>query len=45
MKRLPDSVLYQQYEREKQDWLYKHPAATHEQYQKAVAEIAKRLGV
>ncbi len=45
MKRLPDSVLYQQYEREKQDWLYKHPDCTAEQYQQAIREIAKRLGV
>lgn len=45
MKRLPDQVKFELYEREKQDWLYKHPEATHEQYQQAIREIAKRLGV
>lgn len=38
-------MSYELYEMYKQEWIAKHPTATHEQYQKAMQEIAKRLGI
>lgn len=38
-------MSYTTYELMKQEWIAKHPNATHEQYQQAMREIAKRLGV
>jgi hypothetical protein len=33
------------YERAKQQWVWQHPEATHEEYEAAMLEIARRLGV
>tara|TARA_R110000868_G_scaffold411073_1_gene701703 strand:+ start:144 stop:296 length:153 start_codon:yes stop_codon:yes gene_type:complete len=36
---------FARYEREKQDWMRRHPASTPEQYQAAMRAIAARCGV
>jgi hypothetical protein len=36
---------YSQYEFYKQEWIAKHPNATPLQYQKAMQEIARKLGI
>jgi hypothetical protein len=36
---------FARYEREKQDWIRRHPAATPEQYQAAMVKIATRCGI
>jgi len=34
-----------QYEAAKQEWQFKNPAASHEQYERAMRAIARRLGL
>jgi len=37
--------MYQQYEYLKQQWASTHPEATPAQYQKAIQQIARKLGI
>jgi len=41
----PERQQWAQYESEKADWRGRHPSATDEQYQAAIAAIASRLGL
>ncbi len=43
-KHKPIDRRYAAYEQEKSAWLACHPEATPEEYQKAMMDIAKRLG-
>lgn len=36
---------WEDYERAKQDWLWKNPEATHEEYERAIREIAQKMGI
>jgi len=38
-------VSYSTYELMKQEWIAKHPNATHEQYQQAMQKLAKKAGI
>ena len=37
-------TLAHRYEAEKQNWVEEHPEATHTEYERAIREIAQRLG-
>lgn len=41
----PEVDLDRIYEMQKQSWAAEHPAATPAEYEKAIREIAERLGV
>jgi hypothetical protein len=43
--RSDSGIRWRKYEAMKQAWIAAHPNATPEQYQRAVAQIAKRCGV
>lgn len=38
-------MSYDLYEFLKREWIAKHPNATHEEYQRAMREIAKKAGI
>lgn len=38
-------LTYPTYEILKKEWITKHPSATHQEYQKAMTAIAKKLGI
>ena len=44
MKRDFKPDLDRQYEAAKQEWLLNHPEATHQEYERAIRQIAERLG-
>lgn len=44
-KHIPESARWRLYELEKQAWAERHPEATHQEYEQAIREIAKRCGV
>ena len=41
----PHASAWAEYEQRKQGWLRTHPEATHAEYEQAMRELAKRLGV
>lgn len=41
----PKRYSWEDYERAKQDWMFRHPEATHEEYERAMREIAKKMGI
>jgi len=43
--KLPKPSAIQKYEQAKQAWTLVNPAATPQQYQKAMTELARRFGV
>lgn len=44
-KQIPYADRWRLYELEKQAWSERHPDATHQEYEQAIREIAKRCGV
>lgn len=44
-QKAPRASAWAEYEQRKQGWLRTHPEATHAQYEHAMRELAKRLGV
>lgn len=44
-KRLRSRYTYADYEQAKQEWAYRNPQATPEQYQAAMSRIAARMGL
>lgn len=45
LRQIPEADLNRMYEAEKQRYIAEHPDATPEEYQKALTELARRLGV
>lgn len=44
-RQIPEQDIDRMYEAAKKEWAESHPDATPEEYQRAMTEIARRLGV